>query len=102
MSPDTLFCFPCFIGGKGTAVDGIGMNFTDFFGIIHNQVDYTQTGRADAVCAVLCWTLPPLQDAMASAAGMEGMLVMLHTQNAASGGEDSAATSEVIFFLATR
>lgn len=37
---------------------------------------------------------------MASAAGMEGMLVMLHTQNAASGGEDGAATSEVISLCA--
>lgn len=39
---------------------------------------------------------------MASAAGMEGMLVMLHTQNAASGGEDGAATSEVISLCACR
>lgn len=36
---------------------------------------------------------------MASAAGMEGMLVMLHTQNAASGGEGNTAASEVTDFV---
>lgn len=41
----------------------------------------------------------PLQDAMASAAGMEGVLVMLQEQGAASSGEDGVASAEVRCFL---